>query len=154
LKKFILVICLVAVSVFGSGIKLLDDNASDLAYQLPLKKYPQFLCEATLENGKVVQFVSVKAMMQVYFHQEYFIKHKFLETKIKDIYIQDYLNGTKKDAKRSVYVFGSHVAGPHGDDLIPFKDNYSANLFKLKYGGTRVMPFEKVTIGLIRYLDM
>jgi hypothetical protein len=144
----------VAVSVFGSGIKLLDNNASDFAYQLPLKKYPQFLCEATLENGKVVQFVSVKAMMQVYFHQEYFLKHKFLESKIKDIYIQDYLNGTKKDAKRAIYVFGSRVNGPHGDDLIPFKDNYSANLFKIKYGGTRVMPFERITIGLIRYLDM
>ncbi len=154
MKKFILVICLVSVSVFSAGIKLLDNNASDFAYQIPLKKYPKFLCEATLENGKVVQFVSVKAMMQVYFHQEYFLKHKFLDSKIKDIYIQDYLNGTKKDAKRSVYVFGSRVAGPHGDDLIPFKDSYSANLFKIKYGGTRVMPFEKVTIGLIRYLDM
>ena len=154
MKKFILVICLMVVSVFGAEIKLLDNNASDLAYQLPLKKFPNFLCEATLENDKVVQFVSVKAMMQVYYHQEYFLKHKLISAKIKDIYIQDYLNKTKKDAKKSVYVFGSHVNGPHGDDLIPFKDNYSAKLFQLKYGGTKILPFEKLTIGLIRYLDM
>lgn len=154
MKKFILVVFLLAVSLFGNGIKILDDKAVDIVYQIPLKKYPNFICEATLENGKVVQFVSVKAMLQVYFHQDYFLRHKLIDAKIKDIYIQDYLNKTKKDARRAIYVFGSHVPGPHGDDLIPFKDTYSADLFKMKYGGTKILPFEKITIGLVRYLDM
>ncbi|WP_458701015.1 nitrous oxide reductase accessory protein NosL [Sulfurospirillum sp. 1307] len=154
MKKIILVLMILTVSLFANGIKLLDEKAVDLAYQLPLKKYPNFLCEATLENGKVIQFVSVKSMFQVYFHQEYFLKHKLIDAKIKDMYIQDYLNKTKKNAKRSIYVFGSRVPGPHGDDLIPFKDKYSADLFKLKYGGTKTLPFDAITIGLIRYLDM
>jgi len=154
LKKFILVVCLLSMSVFAGGIKLLDANATDIVYKMPLKKYPDFLCEAKLENGKTIQFISVKSMLQVYFHQEYFLKHKMIDAKIKDIFIQDYLNKTKKDAKRSIFVFGSHVVGPHGDDLIPFKDRYSAKLFKIKYGGTKIMSFDEITLGLIKYLDM
>ncbi len=154
MKKFILILTMLSLGLFATQIKLLDQNASDLAYQLPLKKYPKFLCEATLENGKTIQFVSVKAMMQVYFHPKYFIKHKFMDSKIKKIYVQDFLTGDKIDAKKALYVFGSRVKGPHGDDLIPLKDENSVKLFKIKYKGTKTLPFEKLTVGLIRYLDM
>jgi len=154
LKKIFLIVFLLIVSLFGSGIKLLDEKAVDIVYNMPLKKYQNFLCEAKLENGKTIQFVSVKSMLQVYFHQEYFLKHKLIDAKIKEMYIQDYLNKTKKNAKKAIYVFGSRVVGPHGDDLIPFKDRYSADIFKMKYGGTRIMPFESISLGLIKYLDM
>jgi len=154
MKKFILILTLLSFGLFAGQIKLLDQNANDFAYQLPLKKYPKFLCEATLENGKKVQFVSVKAMMQVFFHQKYFLKHKLIDSKIKDMFVQDFLSGDKIDAKKALYVFGSRVKGPHGDDLIPFKDKNSEKIFSIKYNGTRTMGFDKITIGLIRYLDM
>jgi hypothetical protein len=154
MKKIILALLLLSFGLFAGQIKLIDENASDFAYQLPLKKYPKFLCEATLENGKTVQFVSVKAMMQVYFHQKYFIKHKFIDSKIKKMYVQDFLSGEKIDAKKALYVFGSRVIGPHGDDLVPLKDQESYKVFKIKYKGTKVLPFDRLTVGLIRYLDM
>ena len=126
----------------------------DMVYSLDLNKYPKFLCEAKLKNGKTVKFVSVKAMMQVYFHQDYFLKRKMLEDKIDKIYVYDYLDGTKIDATKALYMFGSRLTGPHGDDLIPLKSEANAKLFKLKYGGTKLLPFERLTKGLIRYLDM
>ena len=126
----------------------------DMVYNLDLKKYPKFLCEAKLKNGKVVQFVSVKAMMQVYFHQDYFKKRKLLEANIDKMYVKDYLDGTKIEASKALYMFGSRLVGPHGDDLIPLKNQDSAKLFKIKYGGTKLLPFSKITVGLIRYLDM
>ena len=126
----------------------------DMIYSLDLNKYPKFLCEATLKNGKKVKFVSVKAMMQVYFHQDYFLKRKMIEDKIDKMYVKDYLDGTKIDATKALYMFGSHLVGPHGDDLIPLKDENSAKLFKLKYGGTKLLPFERLSKGLIKYLDM
>ncbi len=126
----------------------------DMVYNLDLKKYPKFLCEAKLKNGKVVQFVSVKAMMQVYFHQDYFKKRKLLEANIDKMYVKDYLDGTKIEASKALYMFGSRLVGPHGDDLIPLKNQESAKLFKIKYGGTKLLPYSKITVGLIRYLDM
>lgn len=152
--KILLLLILLLGSLFSSEIKLIDQNATDPVYILPLKKYPKFLCEAELKNGKKVQFVSVKAMMQVYQHQDYFKRHKLLEDDIKSIYVQDYLSGKRIPAQKAVYVFGSRLTGPHGDDLIPLENEEKAKIFMLRYGGTKILPFEKLSKGLIRYLDM
>ena len=53
-----------------------------------------------------------------------------------------------------MYVFGSKVIGPHGDDLIPFASEGNAKLFMMKHGGTKLLPYSKITAGLLRYLDM
>ena len=143
-----------AEGTFQPKVLLLEQNATDPVYQLPLKQYEKWLCEAELKNGKRVQFVSVKAMMQVYQHQDYFIRHGFLKTGIKTLYVQDYLDGQRVDAQKAVYLFGSRVVGPHGDDLIPFASQAHAKLFMMKHGGTKILPFEKLSKGLIRYLDM
>ena len=159
MKKIILALTLCigiasANNAFGAKILLLDRNASDPVYQLPLDQYRKWLCEAELKNRKKVQFVSVKAMMQAYYHQEYFLKHKLLSAPIKAIYVQDFLNGERVDATKAFYVFGSRVVGPHGDDLIPFSSEQNAKLFMMKNGGTKILPFDKLHKGLIKYLDM
>ena len=153
--KKILSTLVILVSVSFSGeIKVLENNATDPVYILPLKKYPKWLCEAKLQSGKKVQFSSVKSMMTVYFHQPYYKKHKFIDSNITKLYVQDYLTGKKVDAKKAKYVFGSRIVGPHGDDLIPFSSDENAKIFMLKNGGTKVLPFGKVSKGLIKYLDM
>jgi len=154
MKRLLLLFLLFSGLVLAGEIKLLDQNATDLAYQIPLKKYPKWLCEATLKNGKIVQFVSVKSMMQIYQHQDYFKKRKVLDAEIDKIYVQDFISGKKVDATKAVYLFGSRVVGPHGDDLIPFSSEENAKLFMMKNGGTKILPYAKLTKGLIRYLDM
>ena len=153
MKIFIMIVALVGM-LFAEPINLEDNNASDPVYILPLKDYPKWLCEATLKDGKKIQFVSVKSMMQVYFHQDYFKRHKFISDDIDSIYVQDYLTTQKIKASSAVYVFGSHLVGPHGDDLIPFENEQKAKIFMLKHGGTKVLPFERLSKGLIKYLDM
>jgi len=154
MKKSLFMCLLVVSSLFSGEIKVSDKNATDVIYQLDLKKYPKFICEAVLDDGKKVQFVSVKSMMQVYFHQPYFKKHKLISSNIKQMYVQDYLDGTKIDAKNAKYMFGSRLVGPHGDDLIPLKNDANAKLFKFKYGGTKLLPFQRLSKGLMKYLDM
>ena len=153
MKIVITIVALVGV-LFAEPIKIEDSNASDPVYILPLQKYPKWLCEATLKDGKKMQFVSVKSMMQVYYHQDYFKRHKFLSDAIDTLYVQDYLSGKKIKALSAVYVFGSHLVGPHGDDLVPFEDEQKAKIFMLKHGGTKILPFERLSKGLIKYLDM
>ena len=159
MKKLVVLFFLITSVVFAaeakkSEVKVDKWGERDMVYQLPLKKYPKFLCEAELTNGKKVRFVSVKAMMQVYYHQDYFKRHKLIDADIKKMYVQDYLDGTKIPAENALYVFGSRLAGPHGDDLIPLKNETNVKLFELKFGGTKVLPFERFSKGLIRYLDM
>ncbi len=154
MKKIIMMVMFLVVSLFGGEIKLLDNNASDPVYILPLNKHTEWICEAKLKNGKTVQFISVKSMMQVYHHPEYFQRHDLLDDKIETLYVQDFLNGRRVEADKAVYLFGSRVIGPHGDELIPFESEASAKLFMLKNGGTKIFPFEKLTKGLIKYMDM
>ena len=154
MKKIFLALTILVSFSFAGEIKLLENNATDPVYILPLKKYPKWLCEARLQSGKTVQFVSVKSMMTVYQHQKYFKKHNFIDSNITNLYVQDYLTGKKVDAKKAKYVFGSRLVGPHGDDLIPLSSDENAKIFMLKNGGTKVLPFEKLSKGLIRYLDM
>jgi len=154
MKKMLLTVLLSAGLLQAGGIELNDQNSSDPIYQLPLKKYPGWLCEAKLENGERKVFVSVKSMMQAYRHQEYLQKHGLIESPIERLYVQDYLSGEKIAADKAVYLFGSRIAGPHGDDLIPFSSVERAKLFMLKNGGTKILSYKKLTKGLIRYLDM
>ncbi len=153
MKIFIMIVALAGL-LFAESIELEDSNASDPVYILPLKDYPEWLCEATLKDGKKIQFISVKSMMQVYYHQEYFKKHKFMSSDIDALYVQDYLSHKKIKAKTAVYVFGSKLVGPHGDDLVPLENDQKAKLFMLKHGGTKILPFERLSKGLIKYLDM
>jgi len=154
MKKFILIITLLSFGLIAGQIKLRNEHAMDPVYNLPLKNYKKFICEATLKNGKIIQFVSVKSMMQVFYHQDYFIDHKYIDSEIKNMYVQDFLTGDKLDAKKALYVFGSRVIGPHGDDLVPFKSETSVKVFAIKYKGTKTLRYKKITVGLIKYLDM
>ncbi len=126
----------------------------DPAYSMPIDMKSKLLCEATLKNGKTAYFVSVKSMMMVYLHQDYFKKHKLLEDDIATLYVRDYLTGEKLEAPKAVYVFGSRLIGPHGDDLIPLANETKAKIFEAKYGGHKILPFTRIDQGLIRYLDM
>lgn len=153
MKIVIMIVSLMGL-LLASEIKLVDQNSSDPVYILPLKKYPKWLCEARLKDGKQSQFVSVKSMMQVFYHQDYFKRHQLLSNDIETMYVQDYLTGDRVEAKQAVYVFGSRLIGPHGDDLIPFENEQKAKLFMLKNGGTKILPFTKLSKGLIKYLDM
>ncbi|KYJ86142.1 nitrous oxide reductase accessory protein NosL [Sulfurovum riftiae] len=159
MKKIILSLTLcismgIAGNTFGTKIMLLDQNATDLVYQMPLNQYKKWLCEVELKNKKKVQFVSVKSMMQAYHHQEYFRKHQLLSAPIEALYVQDFISGERVDATKAFYVFGSRIVGPHGDDLIPFSSEQNAKLFMMKNGGTKILPFAKLHKGLIKYLDM
>jgi len=126
----------------------------DPAYGMAFQKDAPFTCRAKLANGDEVYFASVKSMMQAYFHPDYFKRHKLLADTIETMYVRDFLSGKELEATQAVYVFGSRLVGPHGDDLIPLSGPEQAKLFELKYGGHKVLPFERLTKGLIRYLDM
>jgi hypothetical protein len=154
MKKIILFLMISLSPLLARDIVPLDKNATDLVYMLPLKKFPKWICEAELKNGKKVQFASVKSMMQLFFHQDYFKKRKLVDDDVKTIYVQDFISGRRLEANKAVYLFGSRLIGPHGDDLIPFENEENAKLFMLKNGGTKILPYKKLSKGLIKYLDM
>ncbi len=148
----LLILTALSASENGWGNK---PNLLDPVYKIKVDDYPKFATEMVLKNGKKIRFCSVKAMMHFFFgpyrYPEYGVKSS---DEIDKIYVKDYLDGKEIDAKKAWYVFGSRLVGPHGDDLIPLASKARAELFVKRYGGTRIMPFEKLSAALVRYLDM
>ena len=154
--KTLLMAVLMALTLFGNEVaEEVVVNEKDPVYILDIDKYPKFSTEMILKNGSPIRFCSVKAMMNFYFHPEKYPEYGVENrSEIDKMYVKDYLDGTKVDARKAWYVFGSRIIGPHGDDLIPFKSRTNAELFVKKYGGTRIMNADAITYGLIHYLDM
>ncbi len=154
MKKFLLVMLMLSVGLFAVEMPLLNKYAVDPVYQLPLKNFKRFICEAKLDNGQVVQFVSVKSMMLVYFHQKHFKETGFLSSNIKTMYVQEYLTGKRLKAQNAVYVFGSNLVQPKGEDLVPCRNMKYAKIFENKYGGTKIVTFKEINKNLLDYLDL
>ncbi len=159
MRYLILFLALISLS-FAKGEKkeVKIPKNIDPVYMLDVTKYPKFNAFIELANGKTITFCCPKAMFDFYlrpfFYKEYDIKG---EKDFKKLYVIDYLTGKKIDAKKALYVFGSKLTGPKGDDLIPVKDQTTSQLFRLKYGGSRVLTFGEVVhkgMGLIKFLDM
>lgn len=154
MKKLLLVMALLSISIFADKITLLNPNTNDMVYHTSLKKYKRFICEAKLQNGKTLQFVSMKSMIRVYRHQKHFLEAKLISAKIKDMYVQDFRTGEKINAKTAFYVIGSNIVGPNGANLIPFKSIKSAKLFERKNGGSKILSFKELVPNIIQLLDM
>ncbi|WP_456390562.1 nitrous oxide reductase accessory protein NosL [Hydrogenimonas sp.] len=154
-KLFVLLLCIAAFANTDKTAPNKDLGAYDPVYQIKIGKYPKFETEMVLKDGRHIKFCCVKAMMNFYFHPEKFPEYGVKSRKeVEKMYVKDFLSGEKIDAKKAWYVFGSRMVGPHGDDLIPLSSKARAELFVKRYGGSRIIPIEKFTYGLIRYLDM
>jgi nitrous oxide reductase accessory protein NosL len=159
MRYFLFLILLLSLSYSNENevdsTKNIWQNRLDPVYLLDVKKYPRFSTEMVLKNGKKIEFVSVKSMMNFYFHPEKYPEYRVKSREeISQMFVKDYLSGEKIDAKDAWYIFGSRLIGPHGDDLIPLSSQTKVELFMKKYGGSRVLKIDKFTFGLIKYLDM
>jgi nitrous oxide reductase accessory protein NosL len=133
-------------------------NKLDPTYQMPVEKFPKFESEIVLKNGRTIRFCCPKSMLHFYFkpyhYPEYGVKDA---SAIEKMFVTDYLDGKKIDAKKAWYVFGSRLVGPHGDELVPLATKTRAELFVKRYGGSRIMDFETVEskgYGLVKFLDL
>ena len=130
----------------------------DPVYMLDVTKMPKFNAKIILANGKEVNFCCVKSMFDFYFRPFNYPEYKVKEEKdFKKLLVKDYISGKWIDAKKALFVFGSRLQGPKGDDLIAFGTKESLKIFMIKYKGTKVLDFNGVKrrgFALIKYLDM
>jgi len=157
MKKIFIMLFLILPLFSSQATKTAPKNI-DPVYMLDVTKYPKFNAKIVLSNGKEIVFCCPKAMFDFYFrpfdYPEYNVKE---EKDFKKLLVKDYLSGEWIDAKKALYMFGSKLQGPKGDDLIPLRNQDAVNIFRLKYGGTKVLTFpdiKKRGYALIKYLDM
>jgi len=156
MKKVLFAVLSLVFLVAGvsAGELKVPKGVKDPFYGVPVKKYGNLACEIELKNGKKIYFASVKSMMDFYYRPWFYNTYGVKTAKdIKKMLVQDYITGKLIDAHKAHYVFGSRLVGAYGDDVIPFIDKTTIKLFEKRYGGTKVLPFYKLTKGLIKFLD-
>jgi len=72
---------------------------------------------------------------------------------IASIWVTDFYNLQKMDAKKAWYVTGSDVLGPMGHELVPLASKADAEDFLKEHKGARALGFEQVTKDMPASLD-
>ena len=111
-------------------------------------KYPKWAAHMVVD-GKDFYFDGVKDMLKYYFFDSDF---KYDREKITKVEVRDFYTLESIDATKAVYVIGSKIYGPMGNELIAFKSTKEAKNFMADHGG-ELIEFKKTTPELIMSLD-
>jgi nitrous oxide reductase accessory protein NosL len=129
-------------------------NDTGLVRHLKLYKYPAWVSKISLRNGKEVYFSSPKGMFEFYFHPGKWAEFNIRsERDFKELVVTDYFTSKPINAEDAFFVYGSSVTSPAGDDLVPFSNETQAKQFMSKNNGKRIMKFDKISYGLIKWLN-
>ena len=126
-------------------------------------KYPKWVAQILFKDGSYYFYDGAKDMFKHIFDIAKYTPGISAEN-IKDIYVTDYYGVELIDAKSAFYVIGSDVLGPMGNELLPFKDQKSAQEFLEDHKGKAILRFQDVTpahritgspdMSTIRYLKL
>jgi copper chaperone NosL len=81
-------------------------------------KYNPWITQIHAAGEKVVMFDGVKDMMAYYFDPAAYTGKGDMVT--AEIWVKDYYTLEYLDGRKAVYVVGSDVMGPMGEELVPF----------------------------------
>lgn len=118
-------------------------------------KHPKWVAFLSYEeNGKKQElfFDGVKDMMK-FIHEPKKYGFKNDDFAYDLVLVKDYYTLDVIAAKEAFYVFGSDVVGPMGNELIPFKKEEDARMFKLDHVGTKLLKFDEITKSIVCKLD-
>jgi nitrous oxide reductase accessory protein NosL len=109
-------------------------------------KYPVWVTQLHLRDGKVLFFDGVKDLMVFYRSPE---KYSAQGKDITEVWVKDYYTLEWLDGRKAFYVIGSDVYGPMGHEFIPFAGAEEAENFKKDHKGTQIIPFDGITPTLL-----
>ena len=118
---------------------------------MSVSEHPLWVAVIMFSDGKHVKLHGPKSMFTYYFNLETYDK-KYKTENVSTMHVTDY--GTAKHVKAQVahYVIQSNIQGPMGADLIPFKDNASAEAFAKDHGGN-ILRFKDITPKIVNALE-
>jgi len=107
-------------------------------------KYPAWIAQMQLSNGKVIMFDGVKDMLKYFFEPTKYGHQPGVS--IHSIYVRDYYTQEWIDGKKAFYVTGSDVYGPMGHEFIPFSSRDAASIFKQDHQGKNISLFGEIKL--------
>lgn len=156
--------CLRALAALGV-LRLVAGSVADAAGKAVLKKtdrcpvcgmfvykYPKWVAQIVFKGSTSYFYDGAKDMFKHIFDTSKYTPGRTAD-QIAAIYVTDYYEVELIEAKPAFYVIGSDVLGPMGHELLPFKDEASAQEFLEDHKGNKILRFQDVTPAIIESLD-
>jgi copper chaperone NosL len=115
-------------------------------------KYPKWVARIVFKDGTSYFYDGAKDMFKHIFNIRKYTPGQSAE-EITDIQVTDYYRVELIDARSAYYVIGSDVLGPMGHELLPLKDQPSAQEFLMDHKGKSILRFQDVNDEVIKSLD-
>jgi len=139
---------MMAGTAMAATVDLPDGSKLDLSTTCPIcnmKLEGSTLGPAAVvfKDGKVVGFDGTGDMFRYVLDPK---KHGFNPSDIKHLYVTEHGSRNFVDAKTSLYVVGSDVAGDMGPEVVPFSKKEEAEKFKADHHGKAVATYVQITL--------
>jgi len=117
-----------------------------------VSKYPLWVATILYQDGRAYHFDGAKDMFKFWFEPEKYVANRGRD-QIASIWVTEYYDLRRIDAKTAFYVVGSGVLGPMGHEFIPLASLADAEAFLKEHRGKRILRFGEVTRELPLRLD-
>lgn len=117
-----------------------------------VSKYPNWVAVVTWKDGHSHFFDGAKDMFK-FLHdlKKYAPGHR--KEDIAGIYVTDFYNLERMDARKALFVVGSDVLGPMGHELIPLANKADAADFSKDHKGKKTLGFDQITAEIPAEID-
>ena len=117
-----------------------------------VSKYPNWVAVVTWKDGHAHFFDGAKDMFKFLGDLAKFAPGHRPED-ITGIYVTDFYNLERIDARKAYFVTGSDVLGPMGHEFVPLASKADADDFLKDHKGKKLYTFERITPALANGLD-
>ena len=144
--NFILIIIFVSCGGDEKSKMIKDSEHCCANCGMITSKYPKWEQKVVSQDRGVMYFDGARCMFKI------LLDAKDAPQKIDSILVKDYYSLDYINAKDALYVTGSDVLGPMGNELIPFKTVKEAEEFKKDHKGKNIIRFAKVDMKMMKKL--
>ena len=154
LRRTLLAAALACWAVLAPAQDVPKPGAKDLCpvCGMIVSKYPNWTAVVTWKDGHAHFFGGAKDLFKFLNDlRKYAPGHR--REDIAGIYVTDFYNLERIDARRALFVVGSDVLGPMGHELVALASRADAEDFLKDHKGKRIIAFDRVPPELPAALD-
>jgi len=115
-------------------------------------KYPSWFASISFKAAPEVFFDGPKDMFTYYLNLKKYNPSQSATT-IMAIHVKDYYSLKEIDARKALYVIGSAVHGPMGNELVPLEKAADAKAFMHDHNGKRLLRFDQINRDVMKAIQ-
>jgi len=153
-RRHLIGFCLAAWATLAVAQNVPKPTAKDLCpvCGMLVSKYPNWVAVVTWKDGHTHFFDGSKDMFKFLHDLPKFAPgHK--KEDITGIFVTDFYNLERMDARKALFVTGSDILGPMGHEFVPLANKADADDFLKDHKGKKIIAFDQVTPEIPVALD-